>query len=359
MNKVKHRLKRWKNQIERRFQTDIYYVTDAGGWVFDTVAQYLAEGVPNMHRTTSPWDLKHQIIHFGDRYGFLHEAAYQKLHLSNTILLTWYHGEPDDPNPNIRQLFDELPHALPLIHQIVTSCQISKTHLISRGVLPEKVQIIPLGVDLTHFKKLSSTVRQQMRRELNIPDNAFCIGFFQKDGQGWQGEGNEPKLEKGPDVFLEVIQILARQHNNLRVLLTGPARGYVKNGLEKIGVPYVHRYLEDYHEIANYYQALDCYLIASRSEGGPLSLLESWACGVPVVSTRMGMPADLIQHGQNGLLAEVEDVAELAKHVSQLIENAPQRAQLSQQALLDVQNYDWSIIARQHYEKLYAPILSK
>ena len=110
----------------------------------------------------------------------------------------------------------------------------------------------------------------------------MVIGSFQKDGKGW-GEGNEPKLIKGPDV-----------------LLTGPARGYVKTGLESLKIPCKHLYLQDYREIGKYYQALDAYLVTSREEGGPKGVLESMASGIPLISTRVGQAQDLVKQGING-----------------------------------------------------------
>ena len=47
---------------------------------------------------------------------------------------------------------------------------------------------------------------------------------------------------------------------------------------------------------------LDMYMVTSREEGGPMGLLESMACGVPVVSTPVGMAPDLLQNNLiNGL----------------------------------------------------------
>ena len=145
-----------------------------------------------------------------------------------------------------------------------------------------------------------------MRKKLGIPSTAHCIGSFQKDGIGWD-EGMKSKWVKGPDTFLQVVQRLRRDHE-ICVLLTGPARGYVKSGLERIGVPYRHVWLKDYGEVAKHYWALDLYIIASRDEGGPLALLESMASKVPVVSTRVGMSVDLLVDGDNGLLSDVDDV---------------------------------------------------
>ena len=69
--------------------------------------------------------------------------------------------------------------------------------------------------------------------------SAFVVGSFQKDGVGWE-EGLEPKLIKGPDVLLAAVERLRQRVPELWLLLTAPARGYVKEGLERIGVPYRH-----------------------------------------------------------------------------------------------------------------------
>ena len=94
-------------------------------------------------------------------------------------------------------------------------------------------------------------------------------------------------------------------------MLSGPARGYVKQGLDEINVPYHHIYLKAYPNIGKLYQALDLYLVTSRQEGGPKAILESMASGIPIISTRVGQASDLINHEQNGWLADIEDVRAL------------------------------------------------
>jgi len=136
------------------------------------------------------------------------------------------------------------------------------------------------------------------------------VGSFQKDGVGW-GEGREPKLVKGPDILLQVLDALRRHVPELFVLLSGPARGYVKAGLERLGVPYRHVFVADYTHMGELYQALDAYIVTSREEGGPKAVLESMASGVPLISTRVGQAMDLVQHEANGWLVDVGDVAGL------------------------------------------------
>ena len=144
------------------------------------------------------------------------------------------------------------------------------------------------------------------------------MGSFQKDGQGW-GEGLEPKLIKGPDVFLQTIEILKSQIQDLFVLLSGPARGYVMKGLKNLGVDFKHFYLRDYPETGELFQALDLYLVTSRQEGGPKAVLESMSSGVPLVTTRVGQAMDLVIHGENGWMVESEDIEGLAHYAEQAL----------------------------------------
>jgi glycosyltransferase involved in cell wall biosynthesis len=67
------------------------------------------------------------------------------------------------------------------------------------------------------------------------------------------------------------------------------------------------------------YHAIDLCLVTSRDEGGPRAALEAMATGVPLVTTRVGQAADLVRHGENGWVVEVEDVEGLvlwAVHVA-------------------------------------------
>ena len=338
----------------------LHYVTDGAQWSFYWDAHYITAGLREAvgvesEITQKPWRLRDKIIHFGDRYGFL-DGPSEKLARRNTLFLTWFHGQRSDPA--MAPHFDELLERQCHIEQIVTTCTDSQKELVAAGIPRERITIIPLGIDLDRFRPCGVDRKLAIRRDLGIPLDSLCIGSFQKDGAGWE-DGNEPKAVKGPDVFLDAIQHLKGKLDNLFVLLTGPARGYVKKGLERIGVPYLHRQLDKYWDLIPYYQAIDLYVIASRCEGGPKALLECWAVGVPLVSTRMGMPADLVRDGVNGGLAEVDDANGLAEKAAELCLVADHRHRCQQQALEDVRSYGWDSIARRYYDELYKACLPR
>jgi glycosyltransferase involved in cell wall biosynthesis len=142
------------------------------------------------------------------------------------------------------------------------------------------------------------------------------------------GAGLQPKLVKGPDVFVAVLERLREQIPELFVLLTGPARGYVRGELERLAIPHRHALLASRDELARAYYALDVYLVTSRQEGGPKAVLESMATGVPLVTTRVGQAPEIVVDGQNGLLADVDDVGALVEAVARTHGDAELRERL-------------------------------
>ncbi len=240
------------------------------------------------------------------------------------IAFPYYHGNPAIDERS-RAMLSTIARHHKDIDRIQVSCRFMEEVVLETGIDPSKVFRIPIGINRRYFPPVTTENRASSRKELGLPASAVVIGSFQKDGNGWD-EGLTPKLVKGPDIFLEALGMLAGSIPELHVLLTGPARGYVRRGLERLGIPCVHRYLDDYTEIGKYYHALDAYIVPSRDEGGPKAVLESMACGIPLVSTRVGQATDLVEHGKNGFLADVEDAGALAHGVRRSLEDSHLRA---------------------------------
>ncbi|MBF0437071.1 MAG: glycosyltransferase family 4 protein [Magnetococcales bacterium] len=341
----------WRGRRHRQ----VHFVTDYANWSFKWDAHYITTGLSqHLHDVvpviTTPWHLRHQIILFGNRYPWFFGPRH-RLHRSNTVFLTWFHGDPADTNERMQEMFKQLPHIFDRMAGVIVTCQISRNILIDHGVAEDKLITIPLGVDLQTFCPPTPEDKKRIRADLNIPEGAFCVGSFQKDGTGW-GDGLDPKLVKGPDVFLDALARVTIPKERLLVFLTGPARGYVKNGLDQLGIPWRHLYVDEYLDIVPCYQALDAYVIASRAEGGPKALMESWACGVPVVSTRVGMPADRIQTGVNGMLADVEDSRALAEALDALFYRTDLYQTCRTGGLDSVQALDWHYIAQGYFDAI-------
>lgn len=342
----------------RLYPADVYFIEPHGTWILHTEIRNIQKGL-GRHRlrakiiAAAP-PVVGRIIHHIDRNTLLGGGEPDP---SNRIILTWFHGDPEDPDPVFVRLFERLREVEPACAKIATSCGITERHLLKAGIPAGKIAIVPISVDTGLFAPQDEGRRAALRKRLGVPKDAVCIGSFQKDGNGWE-EGDEPKLVKGPDVLIDVLRHVSKRHK-VHVLLSGPARGFVKKGLTKAGVAFTHVNVEDYRALPEYYSALDLYLITSRLEGGPKAFMEAWACGVPVVSTRVGMPADHIRHGENGMLCETEDVAALAGCVDELIGDRALAADIARRGIADVAQFDWRVVAGSYYEKLYRPLLSE
>ena len=238
---------------------------------------------------------------------------------------------------------------------IHTSCEITKNHLLRNGIDEKKIIIIPIGIEVADFAPYDREIKIKLRDRNEIPKDSFVIGSFQKDGNGW-GEGEEPKLIKGPDIFCDTLEKISK-NSNIFVVLTGPSRGYVKKRLEDLNIKYKHFYLNDYKKINEYYNLLDLYIVSSRLEGGPRALLESQAAGVPIVSTRVGMADDVITDGINGFLVDDLGVGGLVKKCEDLINNNTLRELFVNNGLKSVKRYDYKIIAQEYYDKIYKKLL--
>jgi glycosyltransferase involved in cell wall biosynthesis len=327
----------------------LIYIAETNDWIIKWVGEHVIndlnrEGLIKGRISLSSFGLRNKIIHYGSINSFLKNGL-NRTGAGNKIVFSWFHVVPGD---------ERLKHLKKINEQVdfvLTSCQATKKVLVEGGLREEKIIIIPLGVDLEDFKILPTEKKAELKKMLGLAADKIIVGSFQKDGNGW-GEGLEPKLIKGPDVFCDAVIKLAQKYP-IEVLLTGPARGYVKKRLEAAGVPYLHRILAKQKDLNDYYNCLDLYLIASRVEGGPESLAESWATGVPLVSTRMGMPADFIVNGENGMLAEVDDVDGLVFAAEKILTDKNLRERLIGRAQLDVKNLSWNKLARDYFEKIY------
>jgi glycosyltransferase involved in cell wall biosynthesis len=255
------------------------------------------------------------------------QAVYQHNHFnalqprwlesSHRLGLSYFHGRPGTPGyPEFDRAYDALRANAARIDRVQVTHDEMRELVVGAGVDPDRVFKIPIGVELAHFAL--SPVRD---------GSEFVVGSFLKDGVG-MNEGLEPKLLKGPDTFVNVVDGLRDRIPGLSVLLTGPARGYVRRELDRLGVRYTHLVASSRAELARAYHAVDVCLVTSRQEGGPKSVLEAMATGVPLVSTRVGQAAELVLDGENGLLADVDDVDALVAATERLHDEKGLRTRL-------------------------------
>lgn len=356
---LRYRLELIKHRLGLDGSPELYYVAPGASWSLDWDGHYITRDMKARHGLParvvhSASKLVGEIVHYGSLWGTVGNLG-MRHNRDNLTVSTIFHGDPsiDSFDTPIQQVLDHLGE----LDRLHTASQIMEARFLEWGISREKIVRIPLGVDLQIFKPHDKDTQRKKRLELGIPEDVFCIGSFQKDGAGMD-DGVEPKHIKGPDVLLDVIQRLHADYP-IFVLLSAPARGYVKRGLEALGVPYRHVVEDDYERIPQLFAAIDAYLLTSREEGGPKGVLEALASGVPFVGTRVGLVPDVVTQGRDGFYTESEDVDGLAELVARLIDDRGLGHSLARAGLETIQDYDWTLIADRYYQEIYRPLLDQ
>jgi glycosyltransferase involved in cell wall biosynthesis len=337
----------------RQRSCPVNYIVESVEWSVTWDGRYISQGVSRLgidcvatHRVGS---IQKAIVHCGS-LGLTLQFAEIAARNQNLIVSTIFHGDFGISSKMDSQL-ERFLKLVPILSYVVVANGTMRERLIRWGVPESKIRQIPIGVNLSLFQPTSNTHRQSMRARFGIPETSICIGSFQKDSEGWP-DGQSLKWIKGPDVFVDTVTALAKSFP-VHCFLTGPSRGYVKHRLEQEGITFTHVFLERYEDIVDCYACLDLYLISSREEGGPKAVLEATACGVPVVSTRVGMVQEVL--ADEAVIADgPTDLLIKAQVICQNLEPAFQRAQKRATCL---SAYDWSQVAQAHWH-LYADLLN-
>lgn len=104
-------------------------------------------------------------------------------------------------------------------------------------------------------------------------------------------------------------------------------------------------------EMLEFYRSIDVYICASAAEGTPNPCLEAAACGIPLLTTRVGNMPELIEDGKNGLFIE-RDVNDIKDKLVLLRDDPALRSKMSAEILKSIQDWDWEIKVR-NYRKMF------
>jgi L-malate glycosyltransferase len=99
--------------------------------------------------------------------------------------------------------------------------------------------------------------------------------------------------------------------------------------------------------VADYYASHDVYVQSPNIDNMPVSILEAYASGLPVVSTEVGGIPAILTHGTHGLLAPSNDAGALAAQTLRLFDEPGLAAELASNAFGTCQTYSWSSIRPQ------------
>lgn len=164
----------------------------------------------------------------------------------------------------------------------------------------------PFWVNESVFQQ-KTTSKEILKEKYSLPNDKFLVGSIQRDTEGH--DLKSPKLEKGPDKFVDFVISLSLIRS-VHVVLAGWRRQYVIDRLKRAGVSYSYFELPPIDVITDIYSCLDLYAVTARYEGGPQSVVECASMKVPIVSTDVGLASEILAPESVG-----DDVMKLSPNV--------------------------------------------
>ena len=187
--------------------------------------------------------------------------------------------------------------------------------LAAAGVAQSRLHLIPNAWS----ERSPLMTRADARAALSIAPEAFVIGWVGRLGR-----------EKGPDVLLDAIEMLGDLPLEASVIGEGREGAELRRRTAAWSGPLV-RWHGTLPDASRYFRAFDLYVLSSRTEGTPISLLEAVAAGVPAVATTVGGVPDVT--GLDGaLLVPPDDAAALAAAIRQSFDDRPSREERARRA---------------------------
>jgi glycosyltransferase involved in cell wall biosynthesis len=238
----------------------------------------------------------------------------------------------------------QLRWALRRADRVTAVSESLKAVAIGLGVPADHIRVIPNGVDSTAFRPMP---QQEARRLCGLPVDAKVLLTV---AGVYEGKGQHTVVELLPE-------LRSRYPETVYVIVGGPRPGEIyqrrlQAAAERLGIAghVVFAGPRPQGELRQWFAAADVSVLATQTEGWPNVLLESLACGTPVVSTRVGGVPEIVRHGEDGLLVPYGDPAALRDALVSALSRDWDRAALVHHA----QRFDWNESVEQALDELGA-----
>lgn len=210
-----------------------------------------------------------------------------------------------------------------------------------------RVTVLHHGIDLTRSVH-GTAARAAARERLGLPSAAHVIGTV---------ANFTPKKDHA--TLLDAVAVLASAHPDVRVLLigSGPLEQELRARATRLNLERFVVFAGSRGDVTDILPALDVFVLSSRYEGLPVSLLEAMASGVPPVATAVGGVPEVVTDGRDGLLTLAGEPESLATAIGRLLDDAHLRSRLGAAARVRARDFDIARAVRfmeQWYEEILA-----
>ncbi len=222
-------------------------------------------------------------------------------------------------------------------HHIIATTEQERNELVRRyGASPEKISVIPCGVNQELFRPVD---KDTARRRLGLPGDRIIL--FAGRIEPLKGVKQLLKsmtcLQNIPDLQLVIIGGGEDSQSEVEKLRKLAGELHIQDSVTFTG-------LVKHEQMPYFYSAADVYVVPSYYESFGLVALESLSCGTPVVTTDVGNLRSIIRQGETGYVVADNTPRNLADKIA-LIISKPVNTESAQSIRASVSRYGWSNIA--------------
>ena len=198
--------------------------------------------------------------------------------------------------------------------------QASLQNLVDLGLPGENTKVIGLGVK--SLPPVSQKSAREFRRQQLGDDGSILVSSLSR-----------LDLQKGVDMMIEVARKIQDKRRDIKFVIAGggPLENVVNKWSQVAGVSDSIRFLGQSEDVTTILAASDIYLLTSRWEALPISIVEAFQFGLPIVATDCGGVKELV-NPDVGMLLPVGDTNGIAAAIINLADNSDLRTKLGQKA---------------------------
>lgn len=223
-------------------------------------------------------------------------------------------------------------------HGIVANSAAAAARLRQERVNARAIRIIPNGIDVDAYR--APTPRARLHRIVTVANL---------------------RPEKAHEVLIDAFASLSRTHPDLELLVvgTGGCGEELRSLAAERGVASQVRFLGHRDDVPALLSESDVFVLTSRSEAFPNSVMEAMAAGLPVIATAVGGVPELVQHRANGILIPADDRAAVVQALRDLIDDPAGAAALGRAARETIQSRFSFTRMVSSFEDLYLDLLHR
>lgn len=227
----------------------------------------------------------------------------------------------------------------------ITTSSILWKHRLEK-ITAHEIDLIPYTINTEIFKPGKKSY--ELRKKYQINDNEFIIGFVGK------GQANLDD-RKGIALFLKIIRDLKKLIINFSIVLVGPGWEELAAQITELGIRVLTFSFRTTYETADVYPVMNMLLVTSSEEGGPCTILEAMACGIPVITSNVGHVPEVIEDGMDGFICKSRTVEEYILKIMLLNSYPELQKKISRNAIKKIINErdDSTILNRIDFHKIY------